>query len=240
MSETTAPRKTVLAIGDMHAPWASRQTLLAIYEAIRRIKPDIVIQMGDAFDLFSYTRFPRTHNIYTPAQELSIGRKDLELFWSSVKHAAPKKTKCVQLWGNHDDRAVKSVLGKAPELEQFVANGMQSLMRFDGVETIDDSKEVYRIDDVFYHHGYLLQPGAHARANLCKMVTAHTHYGCVIPIKLEKELIWELNVGFVANRFAKPLGYAPQRRFSRMTLGYGVVDRYGPRFYPLDTEERQE
>lgn len=231
------PRKTVLAIGDMHAPWASKCTLLAVYDAIRRIKPDVVIQMGDLYDLFSFTRFPRTHNIYTPSQELTIARKDAALFWSSVKHAGPRRMRRIQLWGNHDDRAVKLALNKAPELEEFVHAGMRSLMRFDGVETVDDSREVYKIDNVGYHHGYLLQPGAHARQNLCSMVTAHTHFGCVVPLKLEKEIIWELNVGFVADRFAKPLGYSPQRRFSRMTLGFGLIDRWGPRFVPLNTEE---
>lgn len=231
--------KTVLAVGDLHMPWHSRPTLLAIYEAIRRIKPHVVIQMGDLYDLFSFTRFPRTHNIYTPSQELALARKDAELFWSSVQHAAPVKCRRVQLWGNHDDRAVKVALAKAPELEEFVTAGMRSLMRFDGVETVDDSRHVYMIDDVGYHHGYLLQPGAHARSFGHKIVTAHTHYGCVIPVKLEKELVWELNVGFAGDRFAKPLSFAAQRRFSRYTLGYGVVDAHGPRFYPLNTEERK-
>lgn len=231
-------RKTVLAIGDLHKPWHSRATLLAIYRAIRRIKPDVVIQMGDLYDLFSFTRFPRTHNVYTPSQELTLARKDAELFWQSVKYAAPKNCKRIQLWGNHDDRAVKSALSRSPELEHFVAEGMASLMKFPGVQTVDDSRHVLMIDGVGYHHGYLLNPGAHARANLCNMVCAHTHYGCVIPLKLEDRIIWELNVGFGADRFAKPLGYAPQRRFSRSTLGFGVVDPYGPRFYPLQTEVR--
>lgn len=194
--------------------------------------------MGDLFDMFSFSRFPRSLNIYTPQQELAIGRKDAELFWSSVKYAAPKRTHLIQLLGNHEDRIVKLALSKAPELEDFAKQGVRSLMRFENVETVDDSKEVYSIDGVFYNHGYLLQPGAHARANLACMVTAHTHYGCVVPVKLEKEQIWELNVGFAANRFAKPLSYAQQRRFSRWTLGYGVIDEYGPRFYPLNTEER--
>ncbi len=231
------PPKTVLAVGDLHKPWHSRRTLLAIYEAIRRIKPDIVIQMGDLYDLFSWTRFPRSVNIYTPAQELTLARKDAELFWSSVKHAAPRKCRYIQLLGNHDDRAVKLALSKAPELEHFVSEGVRSLMRFPNVETVDDSKEVYMIDGIGYHHGYLLRPGDHARAHLCRMVTAHTHYGYVMPLKLETGIIWELGVGFAANRFAKPLSYAAQRRFSRCTLGYGVIDRYGPRFYPLNTEE---
>ncbi len=226
----------VFAIGDVHDPWSSKKTMSAIYRAIRRLKPDIVIQMGDRYDLFSWSKFPRTQNLYTPEQELKLGRRDAEKFWATIQEAAPK-AKCIQLWGNHDDRALKRTLEKSPELEHFVRDGMASIMRFERVLTIPDSREVYMIDGVGYHHGYLAAPGAHARASLCNMVVAHTHYGCVIPIKLENKIIWELNCGYVANRFAVPMSYAAQRRFSRSTLGYGWIDADGPRFIPLNTEE---
>lgn len=229
--------KKVLAIGDFHAPWQSNKTVRAIIKAIEREQPQVVIQMGDLFDLFSYTRFPRSFNVYPPEQELKLARQDAENLWAAVKAAAPK-AKCYQLWGNHDDRAVKSALAKAPELEHFVKAGMASLMKFDGVELVADSREELMIDGVAYMHGFRMGLGAHARFNLCSTVTAHTHYGCVIPVKLENKIIWELNVGYVGDRFAAPMSYAAQRKFSRWTLGYGIVDSGGPIFRPLDTEER--
>lgn len=230
-------RLKVMAIGDAHMPWHSRATMRAIYADMRVLKPDIVIQMGDLYDLFSFSRFPRTYNVYTPQQELELGRKDAELFWSTVQDCAPQARR-IQIWGNHDTRAVRKALSNAPELEMFASQGMRSLMQFDGVELVSDSAEVLMIDGVGYHHGYRAGYGMHARMNLCSMVTAHTHMGYVLPIKLEHQIIWELNAGFVANRFAVPMSYAEQRRFSRSTLGYGWVDEFGPRFVPLDSEER--
>lgn len=225
-----------MAIGDMHAPWQSRKTLAAIYRAIRKHEPAVIVQMGDLYDLFSFSRFPRTYNIYTPRQELELGRKDNELFWRTVKDCAPT-AKCMQLWGNHDLRAVKRALSGAPELEQFTRDGIHTLMEFPGVELVKDSAEVIEIDQVGYHHGYLSKLGDHAKMNMCSMVVAHSHTGGMLPIKLEHETIFELNCGFVANRFAVPLSYGEQRRFSRWTLGYGLVDEFGARFVPLNTEE---
>ncbi len=231
-------RETVIAIGDIHFPWHSRRTLAAIFKIIKEVKPDVIVQMGDLYDMFSFSRFPRTRNIYGPQQELKNARRDAEIFWHTVKSCAPKATR-YQLFGNHEDRLVKRALENAPELEHFAKQGLRSLMQFDGVDLLDDSREVLMIDGVGYHHGYLSGLGAHARANLNSMVVGHTHRGGTHFIKLEHEMIWELNVGFCANRHAVPMSYGEQRRFSNWTLGVGIVDELGPRFVPLDTEEKR-
>lgn len=223
----------VLVIGDLHSPFHSRRALLEIYDVIRRRKPQIVVQIGDLYDFFSWGRFPRTHNIYTPAQELKLGRKGAETLWHMVKQAAPKAER-IQLFGNHDERPVKRALEKAPELEEWTKAGVKGLMTFPGVELVSDFKDVMVIDGVGYHHGYLSTPGAHARAALRSMVVGHSHYGCVIPVNLENKLIWELNVGYVGNRYSVPMSYTQQRRFSRWTLGYGWIDGDGPAFCPLN------
>lgn len=234
--ELVRRKKTVIAIGDAHCPWASPRTLSAVYKLIAKVQPDIVIQMGDLMDAFSFSRFPRTMNGYSPQQELKLARRDGERLWNSVQDAAPK-AKCIQLFGNHECRVVKKALADAPELEHFVEQGMKSIMQFENVELVDDSREVFMIEGVGYLHGYLLQPGAHSKSFGINTVTAHTHRGGVFPHKLERELIWELNVGFVANRHAGPLGYGPQRRFSNWTLGVGLITPEAPIFIPLNTED---
>ncbi len=231
-----ASKETVVAVGDIHFPWHSRRTISAIYKIIEEIKPTVIVQMGDLYDLFSFSRFPRTQNIYGPQSELKLARREAEKFWASVKEVAPK-AKCYQLLGNHDDRAGKRALEKAPELEHFVKAGVRSLMEFEGVITLDDSREVLMINGIGYHHGFRSGYGAHARANLCSMVVGHTHRGYMLPIKLENKTIFELNVGFCGNRHAVPLSYGEQRRFSNWTLGVGVIDALGARFVPLETEE---
>lgn len=225
----------VFAVGDKHFPFNSSFTTSAIIDDIAAEQPSVVVQLGDLYDLYSYSRFPRTHNVYTPKMELDLGRQQAENFWAAVIKAAPKAT-CYQLWGNHDDRAVKRILEKSPEHLHFVEQGMRELMQFDGVTTMPDSREELVINDVVYIHGYLSMLGAHARTNQRRVVCGHSHLGGVVYIKTERDILWELNAGWTGNRHAVAMGYAPQRRFSRFTTGYAKVDRYGPRFVPINAE----
>lgn len=224
-------RRRVTAAGDIHFPWGNDHVLAQFYKRLHTFQPEAVIQVGDLMDMYSFARFARSFNVYTPQQELAIARKKGEVFWQTVRDICPR-AKRFQLVGNHEDRAVKLALNEAPELEEFVRAGIHKLMEFPGVKTIHDSREVFMIDDVGYHHGYLLQPGAHARSFNCNMVTGHTHFGCVIPVMTEKELFWELNAGYIGDRFAKAMSYTAQRKFSKWTVGWGEIDEVGPRFVP--------
>lgn len=110
-------------------------------------------------------------------------------------------------------------------------------MRFDGVETYSDSKDMLEIEGVVYLHGYKLKIGDHAQEFRTPVVCGHVHLGGTAFIKTETGIIWELNAGYVANRHAVPLSYAAQRRFSKHTLGFGLITPDAPIFVPLDTEE---
>jgi predicted phosphodiesterase len=225
-------RRRVSIAGDIHYPWENEFALQQYYNRLRAFQPEVVLQAGDLFDMFSFGRFPRTHNIYTPNQELAIARKKGETFWRTVGNIVPK-ARLVQLVGNHEDRAVKKVLNAAPELEDFVRKGVHALMEFEGVETIHDGRDVYMIDDVGYLHGYLLHLGAHARTFNHNCVVGHTHLGGTAYVHTERETFWELNAGYMGDRFSKPLSYTAQRKFSRWTPGCGEVDEAGPRFVPF-------
>lgn len=229
--------KSILAIPDMHLPFHSRRALLELYEVIKRRKPSYLVQLGDFYDLYSWSKFPRSHNLCTPLQEIKNARKSGEVFWRMVRQLAPK-AQCVMLRGNHDSRAVKRALEKAPELEEWTSKGIDALLTFDGVETLGDSRDVIVIEDIAFHHGYLLQPGAHARVFGKNTVVGHTHRGGVATLNIGDKTIWELNAGYLGNRFTLPMSYSQQRRFCNWSLGYGFIDADGPSFCPLNVRLR--
>lgn len=233
-----AKRKRVIPIGDYHAPWHSKHYSDRVVRFVTERQPDVVVQVGDLYDLFSWGRFPRTLNLMTPAQELAEARAAGEEFWGRIRKAAPK-AKLFQLWGNHDERPIKQIIAKAPEFETFVAQGMKSLMTFDNVELVDSFRDELIIDNVCYIHGYRARLGQHTAFNLMNTVCGHTHQGGVHYVNHEGRILWELNVGYLADRFAKPLGYTAQRRMSRWTPGIGEVDGHGPRFIPFDEPKRK-
>lgn len=221
--------RKVLAVGDLHFPWVNKRTLNAIYRAIEREQPDIVIQMGDLYDMFSSTRFAKTMRLYTPLKEVELAREMADEFWAEVKKRAPK-AKRKQIKGNHDDRPYKRLIEKAPELEPFFS--VREYFEFEGVETIHDSSAELEIDGILYIHGHYSGLGKHMQYFLKRVVCAHSHVGGSVFANLHSSTIWELNVGYAADKYAVPLRYSPSRTV-RWTQGYGIIDDHGPRFIHL-------
>lgn len=224
-----SPRSTVVVLGDMHMPWHHKKALSLAIELIRLHQPDVVVQVGDALDQFAASKYPRSHNIMTPAEEFERGRAYHEFMWRQVLAASPSTT-CYQLLGNHDDRAMKRIAERAPELAGLLLGGIRDLYTFDGVTTVHDSSEELVIDDVVYIHGFL-QFGQHARRMNRSCVTGHLHKGGVQ--LMEEGRIWELNAGWLGDVAAPVYGYHQLKRFHGTTLGIGWVDQLGPRFIPF-------
>ncbi len=227
-----------LLVGDTHFPWCSHELLNRILDKIDLMQPDLVVQMGDLYDFYSFSRYARTQNLITPKAEIINGRGEAEAFWEAVRAAAPKARR-LQLLGNHDDRIFSLVGNKAPELDAVLeALDVMSLWRFDGVETQKSSKDEVTIEGldrgapVMLHHGHYSALGQHVRYNQMSTAVGHSHHGGVVYHRLRGKTIWELNSGYIADQKSLPLNYGMQR-LSNSVPGYGVIDQDGPRFNPL-------
>lgn len=227
-----------LFVGDTHLPWCDEARLNTILDAIVKLQPDIVAQMGDLYDFYSFSRHPKSLNIMTPKQELVEGRAQAEAFWSAVAVMAPGARR-IQLLGNHDTRIERMVMSKAPELEAVLeALDFKQLWRFEGVETQADYTSEIVIDGldngnpVMLLHGYRSKLGDHARFNQMSTVVGHTHRAGVVPIKLHDRIIHELNCGYVADQHSRVMNYRDQR-LSDSTPAYGIWDELGPRYVTL-------
>lgn len=224
----TTPYQTVLPIPDVHFPFHSQRVLDAIYKKIQKEKPNYVIQMGDLYDLYAHSKFPRSLNLYAPQEEEQLARAGAEEMWKTIRQTSPN-TKCVQIKGNHDIRPVKRTIESLPALEHVVSRHLDQLMTFEGVELVADYREEYVIDGVLYHHGYRSKLGDHRDYVLRNMVVGHTHRGGVAFRRVRDEVIWELNAGFAGDPHAKVFGYMPQKTCD-YTPGFGYIDEEGPRF----------
>ena len=226
--------QNVFAVGDLHFPITDKIALRTVIKQIKNEQPDVVVQMGDLFDRYAGSKFPRSLNIWTPQHEEMLSVSLAEKFWQDVQAAAPRAT-CYQLMGNHDIRPLKKVIEKSPEFEHVAQGYLQEIYTFPGVHTVYDPREELIINNDFYMHGYLTKPGAHVRKNLNRnIIVGHSHYGYVLPLSIEGKVLWELNVGYLGDRHHKCLSYTAQKRMTNWTLGSGRVDELGPRFVPID------
>lgn len=222
--------KTILVLGDIHSPFACGKSLKRVLELATQLKPTHIVQIGDAYDMFSFSRFPRSSNYITPKDEIEYGRAILEDLWRRLQKASPK-AKCFQLMGNHDSRVLKQIIATLPAAESLL--DLRPIFSFKGVETLPSERDELFINGICFMHGFRSKLGDHAVHNAQSTVCGHSHQGGVVYRRLGDKIIWELNAGYLADANSEALSYTRQRRISNWTLGCGYIDGLGPRFIPF-------
>lgn len=227
--------KKIMIVGDAHFPYVNKKVLRKIIEDIALLQPDVVVQIGDLYDNYMYSRYSKDPDYSSPEQESAKGRAMAEAMWSTVRAKAPG-AKCYQILGNHDSRLRKRVADKLPEIGHFLDKPFSDLYKFEGVKTLPSEADELIIDGVLFIHGYLSKIGDHCKRNLMPTVVGHSHVGGTIFHKMRKGVIWELNAGFCADEAALPLQYGPQRT-NKWTTGYGLIikknGQWCPSFVPV-------
>lgn len=225
----------ILVIGDAHMPFVHKPTVSKILDHIQNMqkKPDYIVQVGDLYDFFSASRFPRSFNVILPEDEIMEGRLCAEEFWRMIKKRSPKSI-CYQLKGNHCDRPIKRVIEKVPELATFFTKGINDYFKFDGVNTIFDSREVLKLEGISFHHGWKTKLGDHAKVFGTNTVVGHSHRPGIIyiPDYGRDNIIWEANAGYIADPEAEALKYTPTK-FNNWTRGILEIENNSPRFIML-------
>lgn len=231
--QITLPKdfETILVIGDCHFPFVNKDALKQVYEFAAETQPAHIVQMGDLYDLYAHSRFPRSLNTYSPDKEIELARFGAQEMWDTLAKVSPRSKRHL-LTGNHDIRPLKKILMAAPELESIVRRGIEPYFQFENVATVTDPRTEYDIQGIKFLHGYLTQAGAHRDFLQANTVSAHTHRGSVTYRPLANRILWELNAGFVGDETAKALSYTAQRT-TGWTVGFGYIDRHGPRFISL-------
>lgn len=221
------PYPTMAIISDIHWPFHSQRVIDRFYRWVDDHKPSVVILDGDAWDMYSHAKFPRSHNQFTPKAEEDLARGMNIAFWLEIQRKAPK-AKCYQMLGNHDVRPLKRTLEVLPSMEHWIAKIFGELFTFDGVETILDPRKELMFGDIMVHHGYKSQLGEHRDHSLFNAIVGHTHRAGVVFREIRGQTLWEMNCGYAGDPLAKGLTYTPQR-ITGWTPGFGAVDPDGPR-----------
>jgi len=218
--------KSILVIGDTHFPFVCHDTLALIFYWCEIMQPDYVVQVGDLYDMFAHSKFPRTHLTFNPRDEIEHGFFMAKEMWSRIKKLCPH-ARCYQMRGNHDARPLKRILECYPEGEVFFS--IEKYFEFKDVVNHADYREELVIENIIFHHGYLTKLGAHADYNMNNTVVGHTHKGGVVYRNTPNGVIWELNAGYCGDPTSKALSYMPQK-ITKSTKGFGFIDALGPRF----------
>lgn len=222
------PYPKIVAIGDIHAPWLCEITMMLIYEFIERVKPEFIVVMGDEYDFFAQSKFPK-QILISPEDEVKTARAQLEKVFQSLKRVAPK-TKIYNLLGNHNLRPVKRLIESAPELMPFF--DFDSYFKFPESEFVNDPREPLIIGGIAFHHGFMKQY-SHMVKFQKPTVCAHTHNGGLLYQKVQGKWLWELNAGYAGNPSKPCFNYTPVRE-PNWTRGVGYISEWGPHWLPFE------
>ncbi len=209
----------IASISDIHWPFHSQKVLDAFVEFCREHQPDFIIINGDAWDMYSHSKYPKSVNIFTPRDEETQARKHNEDFWKRIKEVCPK-SRCFQLLGNHDIRPMKRVIEEYPSAEDWVLDHFKKRFTFDGVETVYD---------IAIFHGYRSKLGDHRDYIHMKCMIGHQHVGGTVFRRIKGITLWESNSGVAGDIESKGLAYTPQK-MTHQTPGFSYTDKWGPRF----------
>jgi hypothetical protein len=223
------PYPTAAIISDIHWPFSNERVINRFQQYVGDVKPEWVCLNGDAWDMYSHGRFPRSHNVFTPREEENRARTMNEEFWKAVRASSPL-SKCVQLLGNHDVRPLKRMLETYPEAEDWIKERINKMFTFDGVKTIFDIREeLYLNKDVVVFHGFRSKLGDHRDYTMLSTFNGHSHKGGVVFRQIRGRVLFECNSGLAGDAEAKGLTYTPQK-ISDWTPGFASLDALGPRF----------
>lgn len=225
--------RIIFCVGDLHLPYVDEWRLGRVLQAIKDIKPDVIEQGGDLYDMQAWSRYETDELGMSVQDEWDAGEAMARTFWESVHRAAPRAEKH-QLLGNHDSRLLKYAMRNGRALLPAVKDARDRwLFPEFGVQTAQDDRVITEIDGIAFQHGHRMKLGDHATANLQSTVSHHTHRGGVFYRRFRGQVsIWELNAGYLADDNSPAMAYTPTNR-AQSVPGFGVVHKAGPVFYPL-------
>jgi hypothetical protein len=221
--------KKIAVAGDTHFCFASPDALTAFYLQLEIHKPDCVVQIGDLYDAYAASKFPRSLNVMTPQAEDELSRKHAEEFWATVRRICGPDVQCFQILGNHDVRAHKRLMETWPEGEHLIRDVLAERFKFEGVHTISDPTQELVINDIVFIHGHYSKLGAHRDYFGRNVVTGHSHRGGVDYRAYGDQVLFEANAGYLGDPYSKALSYR-HTRIHNWTHGCLIIDEHGPKF----------
>lgn len=210
----------VFIIADAHFPFHSKKAYEKVMAALKKEKPDAVVQIGDLLDQYVFSKYSRSSKV-TVQDDIKKGLSLAAQMWKDISKALPK-AKLYQILGNHDMRMSKRVSELLPELSEVFSP--TSIYKFKNVKVMQSDRDFLVLDGVTYCHGWLSRSIDHAKHFNAPTVHGHRHRPT---IEVDGSL-WSMDVGFMADEKSLPLSYTASK-YSRWRMAYGIVENKLPR-----------
>lgn len=150
----------VLSLSDIHIPYHSKEALEAAVKYGKKLKPDVVVILGDYQDFYRISRFQQDPKKRTLKEEIATGKDGL----SWLRGQFPK-ARIIYKLGNHDERWNHYIWNKAVELWDLENLQLHNVLGFEdlGIERVDDN--MILAGELPMFHGHELGRGISSPVN---------------------------------------------------------------------------
>lgn len=222
-------KEVVLAIGDIHYPFAHPDHLQFLQDVCKVFKPTEYVCLGDEIDAHALSDYDHDPNGYSAGHELDAAVKELKKLYKVF----PEMKVCTS---NHTARPFRRAqkFGLPAQLFKSYSEFLEAPK---GWEWADK----WEVDDVIYEHGegHSGKNGAitAATGNMQSTVIGHIHSFAGIQYYANpKYLIFGFNVGCLIDKDAYAFGYGAKIK-TKPIIGVGVVNRGVPMFVPMQLDK---
>lgn len=211
--------KPVGVIGDLHCPFIHPNYFRFCNDTFKSFNVGRKVSIGDLFDHYSYSRFPKKPLAMNARQEMKMAKSQIEPFCREFSEMDI-------VLGNHDTRYID----RAEEFgidEELIREFKDIYDLPKGWRVYDEYENFLTINDVLYIHGsaYNGKDGAKQAAinEQMSVVMGHGHaFAGVFPIANKRKLMFGMNVGCGIDVGAYAFAYNKKDKF-RPLLGCGIV-----------------
>lgn len=220
-------KNRIAVISDLHCPYQDHKKVTKCLEYIKDFKPDHIIFIGDIYDQFAFSRFPKDYHTksLSAVEEIATAFEYIRSMVIRLKKEN-SQAKIKILRGNHDVRLEKRISEKMHELIGIF--NLNQFWEFPGIETIIDVRQEVIINDILFTHGHRSKIGDHSRYYLRNVVCGHLHRPGIVYFPYKDKTLWELNVGFLGDPSTCAFSYTTTK-ITNWTNAFGVIDEDGPR-----------
>ncbi len=160
-------KRSILAIGDIHAPFSHRDLVPFLTACKKAINPDCVIQVGDEADIHAISRFTPDPNLHSAGDEIEMARKALR----PLQDLFPDMQLCESNHGSRVYRRAKEVGLPSQTLRSYkeILDIQVNWQWFDEIVKITPK------GPVLFDHGEKATAIQHSKNQAMSVVQGHRH-----------------------------------------------------------------
>lgn len=220
---------TVLAIPDLHFPFAHKHWREFLRGVLRKYKPGRVVCLGDEADQYALSDYDHDPDAMSGGDEYEAMMEDMQRLYALVPV-------CESCRSNHTDRPYRRAAKHG-----IPSAYLKSYSEFMRAPKGWAWREWVEVDGVRYFHGegYSGALGAlkAAQAHMQPVVIGHLHsYAGVLFNANPMRLFWGMNAGCLIDREKYAFAYG-KHLTAKPILGCGIIRDAVPTFVPMELDK---